>query len=126
MTDTTLALGARPLDRTPTSEAAALTASAPPQSPGRMFWNQFRKSQVAVIGGGLLILFYGLALFAPFVAPYPEDLMDRDRFFHPPMRLHWVDARGTFHAWPFVRSKSPRPSHRPSQTSWCRGWRTIA
>jgi peptide/nickel transport system permease protein len=28
--------------------------------------------------------------------------MDRTRFWHPPHRLHWVDAAGRFHALPFV------------------------
>jgi peptide/nickel transport system permease protein len=85
------------------AEAVATgTAPAPPQSPWRVFWTQFRKSQIAVVGGIVLVVLYGLALFAPFVAPYREDLMDRDRFFHPPMRLHVVDAKGGFHLWPFV------------------------
>ena len=84
------------------AEPAAPGQVAPPQSPWRLFWRQFRKSQIAVIGGVVLVVLYGMALFAPFVAPYREDLMDRDRFFHPPMRLHWVDAKGGFHLWPFV------------------------
>jgi len=86
----------------PAGEPGIAVRSAAPQSPWRLFWRQFRKSQIAVIGGGVLVILYGLALFAPFVAPYREDLMDRDRFFHPPMRFHWVDGRGRFHAWPFV------------------------
>ena len=81
-------------------EAAPLTT--PPRSPWRIFWTQFRKSQLAVVGGGALVVLYTVALLAPFVAPYPEDLMDRDRFYHPPMRLHWVDVGGAFHLWPFV------------------------
>lgn len=52
----------------------------PPQSPGRIFWRQLRRSQLAVAGGVLLVVFYTVALFAPFVAPYPQDSMDRQRF----------------------------------------------
>jgi peptide/nickel transport system permease protein len=78
-----------------------LPASAP-QSPWQMFWRQFRKSQIAVIGGGILIVMYGLALFASFVAPYSQEAMDRQGFFHPPQSLHWVDAQGRFHLVPFV------------------------
>jgi peptide/nickel transport system permease protein len=92
-------LEAEPLEA---PEPAGATAGASPQSPWRVFWTQFRKSQVAVVGGIALILLYGLAVFAPFVAPYREDAMDRDRFFHPPMRPHFVDAHGSFHLWPFV------------------------
>ncbi len=83
----------------------------PPQTPARLFWRQFRKSQIAVIGAILLVILYGLALFAPFVAPYSQEVMDRERFFHPPQRLHWVDARGAFRIVPFVhptRLESPR------------------
>jgi peptide/nickel transport system permease protein len=76
---------------------------APPQSPGRLFWREFRKSDLGVAGGLVLVLLYGLALLAPFVAPYPQEEMDRARFFHPPQRLHWVDAAGRFHPRPFIR-----------------------
>jgi peptide/nickel transport system permease protein len=83
-------------------EQETVTVAAPPQSPGRVFWLQLRKSPTAVVGAGILIVLYALALLAPFVAPYPEDAMDRDHFYHPPMSLHWIDARGGFHLWPFV------------------------
>ncbi|TMQ53550.1 MAG: ABC transporter permease [Candidatus Eisenbacteria bacterium] len=73
----------------------------PPQSPWRLFWRQFRRSQLGVAGSVLLAIFYTLALFAPFVAPYSQEEMDRQRFFHPPHRLHWVD-RGRFNLLPFI------------------------
>jgi peptide/nickel transport system permease protein len=75
---------------------------AGPQSPWLLFWRQFRRSQIAVVGGALLLVLYGLALLAPFVAPYSPEEMDRGRFFHQPQRLHWVDAAGHLHAWPFI------------------------
>jgi len=74
----------------------------PPQSPWRMFWRQFRRSHLAIGGAALLIVFYATALFAPFLAPYSQEAMDRDRFFHPPHRLHWIDAGGGFHLIPFI------------------------
>jgi len=77
--------------------------SAPPQSPARRFWRDFRKSHLGVVGGALLVVLYGLALLAPFVAPYPQEEMDRGRFFHPPQALHWVDGRRP-HLMPFVRA----------------------
>src|SRR5438876_725523 len=76
--------------------------AAPPQSPWRVFWRQFRRSHLGVAGGVLLVAFYGLALLAPFIAPYSQEEMDRERFFHPPHRLHWLDARGHLHVIPFV------------------------
>ena len=74
----------------------------PPQSPGRLFWRVFRRSDLGVTGGVLLVVLYGLALAAPFVAPYPPGDMDRARFYHPPQRLHWVDPSGRLHLRPFV------------------------
>ena len=80
--------------------AAASDAALPPQSPARVFWRQFRKSPLGIAGGALLAIFYGVALFAPFLAPYGEQTMDRERFYHPPQRLLLWDAAG-FHA-PFI------------------------
>jgi len=74
----------------------------PPQSPWRVFWREFRKSDLGLAGGALLVMLYLTALFASFVAPYPPTEMDREHFFHPPQRLHWVDGRGRFHLRPFV------------------------
>ena len=74
-----------------------------PQSPGVVFWNQMRKSPLALAGGLVLAIFYLLALFAPFVAPYPQEEMDRAKYFHPPQTLHWVRADGSFSLRPYVR-----------------------
>jgi peptide/nickel transport system permease protein len=74
-----------------------------PQSPGVVFWTQMRKSPLAIAGGTVLAFFYLLALFAPFVAPYPQEEMDRAKYFHPPQSLRWFHADGTFSLRPFVR-----------------------
>ena len=86
------------------TEALRQTA---PRSPGRVFWRQFRRSPLALTGGALLALFYALALVAPFVAPYPEDELDRGRFYHPPQVLRWRDAGGALHLRPFVYATGP-------------------
>ncbi|HEY6196312.1 MAG TPA: ABC transporter permease [Candidatus Eisenbacteria bacterium] len=78
------------------------TASTPVRSPWGLFWRQLRRSPLAVAGGALLILLYGMALLAPFLAPYAESDIDRERFFHPPTPLHLRDAAGHWHARPFV------------------------
>jgi peptide/nickel transport system permease protein len=74
----------------------------PPQSPWRVFWRQFKKSQLGLAGGFLLAAFYAVAVLAPFIAPYSQEEMDRGRFFHPPHRLHWIDGERRLHLWPFV------------------------
>jgi peptide/nickel transport system permease protein len=74
-----------------------------PQSPARIFWTQMRKSPLAIAGGIILALFYSLALLAPFAAPYPQEEMDRDRYFHPPQSPRWVRGDGSFSLRPYVR-----------------------
>jgi peptide/nickel transport system permease protein len=78
-------------------------ALAPPRSPAQLFWAQLRRSPLALAGGVLLVLFYGVALFAPFIAPYAQDELDRTRFFHPPHTVHLRSAGGAFRLRPFVR-----------------------
>jgi len=73
------------------------------QSPWRVFRRQIRKSPLAIAGGVILVLFYGVAAIAPFVAPYSQDEMDRERYYHPPHSLHWIDAQGAFRLIPVVR-----------------------
>ena len=101
MTDPAVADPLAPLvlDRDPSRADTA----TPPESPARIFWRHLKKSPIAIVGGGLLLVFYGLAIVAPFVAPYSEEEMDRRRYFHPPHELHYVDAGGRFHLRPFIR-----------------------
>lgn len=46
-----------------------------------------------MVGGGILIVLYFVALLAGFIAPYSYQRQDRDRFFHPPI---WPRSEG-FH-----------------------------
>ncbi|MBI1795982.1 MAG: ABC transporter permease [Candidatus Eisenbacteria bacterium] len=93
-------------DLDPTGVADAADADRlghlPGLSPWGIFWRQFRRSPLAVAGAALLGFFYTVALFAPFIAPYGEADMDRERFFHPPHALHWIDPHGRWHLVPFV------------------------
>src|SRR5262245_5954437 len=85
-----------------TEPAPATVDALPPQSPWRLFWRQFRRSHLALAGGALLALFYTAALFAPFLAPYGQESMDRERFFHPPHHVRWIDTAGRFHPLGFI------------------------
>jgi peptide/nickel transport system permease protein len=96
------------------TEPAARAANRPPElglpelgllparSPAQLFWRQLRRSPLAVAGGVLLVALYAMALLAPFLAPYAESDIDRERFFHPPTPLHFRDAGGRWHLQPFV------------------------
>jgi len=92
-------LGTLVLDR----DSSRADSAAPPESPTRIFWRHLKKSPLAIIGGAVLLVFYVLAIVAPFVAPYSEEEMDRRRYFHPPHSVHVVDHAGAFHLRPFVR-----------------------
>jgi peptide/nickel transport system permease protein len=86
--------------------SAPVPMASRPSSPSRDLWRQLRRSPLAVAGGALLVALYLLALFAPFLAPYAESDIDRDRFFHPPTPLHVRDAQGRWRA-PFVYGTRP-------------------
>jgi peptide/nickel transport system permease protein len=86
----------------PDSKIVEAPEISAPLSPGRMFWRQIRRTPIAILSGAMLIVFYLCAVFAPFLAPYSQEVMDRERFFHPPHRLHWIDAEGRFHPIPFI------------------------
>src|SRR5262245_60858972 len=61
-----------------------------------------RSSRLARAAAITLAVLYALAALAPFLSPYGESSMDRGRFYHPPQRVHWVDAAGRLHLRPFV------------------------
>ena len=50
----------------------------------------------------VLIALHAAVLCAGFLAPYDPVQQNRDRPYAPPMRLHFVDSGGRFHARPFA------------------------
>ena len=60
--------------------ADTLTISEQSETFGHMLWKRLRKNHLAVMGGGLLVVFLVMALFAPLLAPYDplaQDLYNR-------------------------------------------------
>jgi peptide/nickel transport system permease protein len=53
-----------------------------------------RGSGMSKAAGILLILLYGCAFFAEFLSPYLPNKEFRKRFFHPPSKIHFRDAKG--------------------------------
>lgn len=51
---------------------------------------------------GFLLLLHAFLVFPGFFAPSDFAEQNRDLPFAPPMRLHFIDARGTLHLRPFV------------------------
>ena len=68
----------------------------------QMVWRKFRRHRLAMVGGAVIILFYLVALFAEFIAPYPPVGRNRDYVHAPPQRVRFIDDDGGFHLRPFV------------------------
>ena len=69
--------------------------------PLQLMWWRFRKHRMAVICGGVLIVFYFIALFCEFIAPYDPDNALLQFKQVPPSSIHIRDVDGNFH-FPFV------------------------
>jgi peptide/nickel transport system permease protein len=62
------------------------------------------------LSAGLLVGIHLMSVPAGFLAPYGFASQNRDLPFAPPIRLHFVDAQGKFHAHPFIYALSARPA----------------
>jgi peptide/nickel transport system permease protein len=67
----------------------------------KLMWWRFRKHRMALISIGILVLFYVVAVFCEFVAPYDPTEYFVQYKLAPPSRIHIRDTEGNFH-WPFV------------------------
>ncbi len=68
----------------------------------QLIWRKFRRHRVAYYCMVFLLVFYMLAIFAEFFAPYLPFKRYTDYLFAPPTPLHFVDENGTFSLRPFV------------------------
>lgn len=64
-----------------------------------LMWRRFRKHRLAVVSLVFLVACYLAALFAPFLAPYAPDKIEKLQTFVPPQVIHIWDGGP---AWPFV------------------------
>jgi peptide/nickel transport system permease protein len=69
--------------------------------PWKLMWWRFRKHKMALICSVILIVFYFVAVFCEFVAPYDPDQAMIQFKQVPPTAIHIRDAEGRFHS-PFV------------------------
>jgi peptide/nickel transport system permease protein len=67
----------------------------------QLMWWRFKKHRMALISLGVLFIFYFVAAFAEFVAPYDPEQYFVQYKLAPPTRIRIRDAEGDFH-WPFV------------------------
>jgi peptide/nickel transport system permease protein len=96
------------------SEPSPLTSPGPEEAlpekrvtPLRLFLRRLRRSRIALVGGVALALLYLVAVFGGFFQTYDhlnlENLRrQRRNLFHPPTRIHFIDAEGGFHWRPFI------------------------
>jgi peptide/nickel transport system permease protein len=66
-----------------------------------MRW-RFAKHKMAVASLVLLIIFYLVAIFCEFIAPYDPNRYAEAYAYAPPQRIHFFDEEGNFHLRPFV------------------------
>ncbi|GAA2093745.1 ABC transporter permease [Microlunatus panaciterrae] len=71
----------------PAAEEAIYTASQ-----SELVWRAFKKHKLAMVGAVVVILFYLIALFAEFLAPFNTDNFDQNYAYAPPQRIHFLDT----------------------------------
>ncbi|GAI91553.1 unnamed protein product, partial [marine sediment metagenome] len=67
----------------------------------QLMWRKLKKHKLALFGGGVLIIFYILAIFCEFFSPYDSYKRHSEYIYCPPQRIHFFDEEG-FHLRPFV------------------------
>src|SRR5690349_17948281 len=94
-------------------------------TPRQLIWWRFKKHRVAVWCGVLLVVFYVIALFAEFVAPYDPNAVNGRYKLVQPVRLTFIDPDGNFVPWPgvnlLIQSRDPdtlRITYVPDTSTW--------
>ena len=77
----------------------------------QLIWWRYRRHRVAVFSTFVVLIFYLIAAFSEFVAPYDPEAKFVKYKLHPPTPIHIVDADGNWHM-PFiyqtVRERDPK------------------
>jgi peptide/nickel transport system permease protein len=71
---------------------ATIQTTGPGRTPWQMFWREFKKSPVALVGAAILAALYLAAIFADFLAPYGMTTQDLNYSYHPPTPVHWFEV----------------------------------
>lgn len=74
----------------------------------RLIWRSFKKNKLAVVGLVTIVLFYIIALFCEFLAPYDPQAYNSKNVYHPPHAVHLIDKdeSGGIHLRPYVYKKT--------------------
>lgn len=68
----------------------------------QLMWWKFRRHKLAMICGVVVLLFYIVAVFVEFIAPYNPSAQEARNAYRPPTSVHFRDASGGLHVRPFV------------------------
>jgi peptide/nickel transport system permease protein len=78
-------------------------------SPLQLAWRRFRRSKLGMVGAGVLVVLYLIALFAPFLAPYSITRQHTRNVYQPPQGLYLVHE-GRFtrpFTYPMIQERDP-------------------
>ena len=71
-------------------------------------WWRFRRHKLAMAGTVIVLLFYMVVLFAPFLAYADPSASEAQRSLLPPQRIHWfLDGRWAPHVYGLVGKRDP-------------------
>lgn len=68
----------------------------------QLIWRKFRRHKLAIFGSSVVVFFYFVAIFADFFSINPPQERHAELAVTSPQALHFIDADGKFHLWPFV------------------------
>ncbi len=68
----------------------------------QLMWRRFKKHRLAMVATAIVLLFYAVALFAPFIAPYDPGEYDRSFMYMQPQKIRFVHPEKGFQLRPFV------------------------
>lgn len=67
----------------------------------QLMWQKFKKHKVAILGGTIVAILYGLSIFCGFFSTYNIYTRHESYLYCPPQRIRFFDEEG-FHFRPFV------------------------
>ena len=74
----------------------------------QLMWWRFRKHTIAQVALIILILFYGVSIFAEFLATTETRVQDANRSYISPQPVHWFDGwRFSPHVFPVEGVRDP-------------------
>jgi len=85
------------------------------ESYGELVWRKFSKSQIAIIGGLVVVVLIIMAIFSDFFSPYDPIKLNMSEAYTAPTAIHFFDETGAFHFQPFVYKRYQKLN--PNMTS---------